>query len=502
MNNSLLISVPSAAKKLGVPKKAVLSMINTGVLVGIAAAGDTYITTQSIESLAGQNSTVDSGQHPSGYPEPQEVSCLLTKNDVVVEPEKVGADMVYKGSVSSLKDGRFMVQIDLGKTPDGKRKRESKSFKSQKEADAYLAKRLQELNGVQVVSTPFVPAQPMASLALSQYTQLTFEEYAIELLNSGVGKATTRTIENYRRGSKMMLPYIGSKKMVEITEQDIKKAFEKIRYAYAKSGVRHSFNTTKLIFQTALDNNDIPVDIMRRLRCPTSKKPVAKDKYPTFSDEDIDVLFQTSRKYSLELYTIFAVLECTGMRPGELRALEWDSFDPLQKTIRIQQAATVQYEEITTLKRQAKHRDIISTPKSEYSVRTLRLSDLAVKALQEWKQFVSRSRSAGKRNSQFIFSDKVGNVRSESSYQSLIQRYRKQYHIEDMGINLYKFRHTMCTRLILSGQPISVIQRIMGDNTPDIIMKIYTHVNEEMAMKATEGFYDELNRKNANRMVV
>ena len=37
----------------------------------------------------------------------------------------------------------------------------------------------------------------------------------------------------------------------------------------------------------------------------------------------------------------------------------------------------------------------------------------------------------------------------------------------------------MCTRLILSGQPISVIQRIMGDNTPDIIMKIYTHVNSE-----------------------
>ena len=57
----------------------------------------------------------------------------------------------------------------------------------------------------------------------------------------------------------------------------------------------------------------------------------------------------------------------------------------------------------------------------------------------------------------------------------------------------------MCTRLILSGQPISVIQRIMGDNTPDIIMKIYTHVNEEMAMKATESFYEELNRKNANR---
>ena len=116
MNNSLLISVPSAAKKLGVPKKAVLSMINTGVLVGIAAAGDTYITTQSIESLAGQNSVVDSGQHPSGYPAQEELPCLLTKDNVVVEQEKAGAGMTYKGSVSSLKDGRFMVQIDLGKS--------------------------------------------------------------------------------------------------------------------------------------------------------------------------------------------------------------------------------------------------------------------------------------------------------------------------------------------------------------------------------------------------
>ena len=67
-----------------------------------------------------------------------------------------------------------------------------------------------------------------------------------------------------------------------------------------------------------------------------------------------------------------------------------------------------------------------------------------------------------------------------------------------MGVVFYKFRHTMCTRLILDGQPIPVIQRIMGDNTTDVIMKIYTHVNEEMALKATTGFYDNLNKKHAD----
>lgn len=499
MNNSLLISVPSAAKKLGVPKKAVLSMIDTGVLVGIAAGGDTYVTAQSIESLAGQNSVVDSGQHPSGYPAQEELPCLLTKDNVVVEQEKAGAGMTYKGSVSSLKDGRFMVQIDLGKTPDGKRKRESKSFKSQKEADTYLAKRLQELNGVQVVSTPFVPAQPVVSLTPSQYTQLTFEEYAVKILNEGVGKATTRTIEGHRLGIRPMVELIGHKKMVDLTTQDLRKAFEVIRYKYLKSNVTRSFNITRLMIQTAFENGEIPADIIGKMKCPTSKKPIEAEKFPTYSEEEIATLLKTSREYSLELYTMFTLLECTGMRPGEMRGLEWSVFDAEKKTIRIKQAATVQFEKLESIRRQAKAKDIISVPKSAYSVRTLRLSDLAVKALLEWNKYLSKSRNQKRADSPYIFPNAKGNFKSETSCQSIIQRYRAEFHLE--GVTFYKFRHTMCTRMILAGQPISVIQRIMGDNTTDVIMKVYTHVNQEMAMKATEGFYDELNKRHAGMMV-
>ena len=47
----------------------------------------------------------------------------------------------------------------------------------------------------------------------------------------------------------------------------------------------------------------------------------------------------------------------------------------------------------------------------------------------------------------------------------------------------------MCTRLILAGQPIPVIQRIMGDNTIDVIMKIYT-MSQKIVMAACEGYYD------------
>ena len=354
------------------------------------------------------------------------------------------------------------------------------------------------MNGVQVDSTPFVPAQPMASLALSQYTQLTFEEYAVKILNEGVGKATTRTIEGHRLGIRPMVELIGHKKMVDLTTQDLKKAFEVIRYKYLKSNVTRSFNITRLMIQTAFENGEIPTDIIGKMKCPTSKKPIETEKFPTYSEEEIATLLKTSREYSLELYTMFALLECTGMRPGEMRGLEWSVFDAEKKTIRIKQAATVQFEKLESIRRQAKAKDIISVPKSAYSVRTLRLSDLAVKALLEWNKYLSKSRNQKRAESPYIFPNAKGNFKSETSCQSIIQRYRAEFHLE--GVTFYKFRHTMCTRLILSGQPISVIQRIMGDNTTDVIMKVYTHVNAEMAMKATEGFYDELNKRHIGMM--
>lgn len=496
-----LLPIQAVSKDLGIPKSGVQSLIDNGKLFAVDVDGKPYITAQSVIGLLRQKPPADFGQRDNGYPPLEELSSLLTKEKLVERPEKAGAAMIeYKGSVSTLKDGRFMVQIDKGKKPNGKRDRESKGFRDESEAYNYLEKRLAELNAKQVqpVTAAVPPTLPVPAISQGNYTTLTFEEYAVNLLNEGVGKATTRTIEGYRRGLWPVIKHIGKIPMVEITPQDLKKMFEKMRYEYAKSNMTRSFNTTRLVLQTAYDNNEIPTDPMRKLKCPSSKKPVVKSPFPTYSDEDIKTLFSTSKEYSQELYTMFAVLECTGMRPGEMRALEWNSFNPAEKTIHIKQAITTEYEEIKTIKKAAKSKEILSVTKSEYGVRTMRLSDLAVQALQEWRKKLDRVKNISQRDSAFIFPDRKGNFKSETSCQTTIQRYRKKYGLEDIGVVFYKFRHTMCTRLILDGQPIPVIQRIMGDNTTDVIMKIYTHVNEEMALKATEGFYDNLNKRHAD----
>lgn len=62
-----------------------------------------------------------------------------------------------------------------------------------------------------------------------------------------------------------------------------------------------------------------------------------------------------------------------------------------------------------------------------------------------------------------------------------------------MGITLYLFRDALCTRLSLTGMPVSVIQEIMGDITQDVVLGIYTHVTNEQALKAYSGYCENSN---------
>lgn len=211
--------------------------------------------------------------------------------------------------------------------------------------------------------------------------------------------------------------------------------------------------------------------------------------------KEIEYIFRTSKVYDKELYAIFTLLESTGMRPGEMRALEIDSYDPEDKSVTIYQAATYEFEDITDLKKNPKSMAILATPKSEYGVRTLEISDIAVAALHDWLEEKASHPSEAVRNSKYIFSDKYGSFKPESTCQSLLYRYKEKYAINDMEVTFYKFRHTMCTRLLLAGTPIKVVQALMGDNTAEMVMKVYAHLEKEMARENAKPFYRALNQK-------
>ena len=320
-----------------------------------------------------------------------------------------------------------------------------------------------------------------------KYSSLTFEQYAVKALNRGVKKAHSRTIENYRTGLNLVAGELGQLRIAEIGEEDLRRAFRRLEGKYAKSTLRLAFTITRYILRNAYETGDIPLDPTRRWEMPQSTKPQRGEKKRVYTDGEIAEIFRTSKAYHQELYTMFALLECTGMRPGEMLGLEWSSYDKNARTLHVYQAVTRQFGTIRELDRAAKSKSVLAVPKSEYSVRTLRLSDTAVEALDAWRTALRRSTNRAKARSRFIFPGGRGRFRSLSGAEKLLQQYRKACHMQD--VTFYKFRHTMCTRLALDRQPISVIQRILGDNSPDVITRVYTHVGADDALRAMDEYF-------------
>jgi integrase len=96
----------------------------------------------------------------------------------------------------------------------------------------------------------------------------------------------------------------------------------------------------------------------------TSPRPVGREIKP-LSREQARVLLETVRGNALEAFYVLAVT--TGMRNGELLALQWRDLDLEARTLRV---------------RRSVFNGAVSPPKTAAGKRTVRLSDMAVAALE------------------------------------------------------------------------------------------------------------------------
>ena len=487
-NNGMLLPIQAVAEELGIKESGVEELITTGRLSSIPINGNKFVSAQAIANMLGCDST-HFGQNSSGQTD-KEALYYIPEYEYEVDSMK---KREYRGTVSKLSDGTFIAQVVIGWDAKGQRIRKSARFSTEEAAQKHVDEKVSILNAGGKYEDIIIPATPTTPEIVGNYTNMTFEEYCIKRLNEGVGRAMKRTIEGYRTALAPIIREIGEKKIVEINEEMLKPVFIKLSYHYKQSSLTKSFRTVRMIMTMALEDGDIPNDVFNRLKCPRSQKP-DKKKRKAYTEKDREIIMKCSKDYHNKmLYPIFALLDCTGMRPSELRALEWSSFNAKAKEIYIYQAVTKVYEDIEDITIMPKFTEIISTVKSDYSNRTLRLTDMVVEALIDWRKELDTMPRA-MRESKFIFPSQSGDFRSETSMMSLIHRFEDKYNLKSMDIEMYRFRHTFCTNLLLAGRPVSVVQLLMGDNSPDVVMKIYNDIQHKQADEASKSFYENLNK--------
>ena len=156
---------------------------------------------------------------------------------------------------------------------------------------------------------------------------------------------------------------------------------------------------------------------------------------------------------------MFGIILClyTGLRIGELLALEWSDIDISKGELSVTKTCYDGKDE------NGKGCRIIGTPKTDTSRRTIPLPKQLIPFLKERKK-----RSLSK----FVVSNgaKIVSVRSyQRSFELLLVKLKIPHH------GFHALRHTFATRAIECGMDAKSLSEILGHKNPTITLKRYVH---------------------------
>lgn len=465
------LTVKEVANELGVDVDDVDLVIKNGELSYRKIGTKIVIPISSLEKYLSSDLSKDTFDNIK--------EATLTSNETI-ELVEDGVDMA-KGSITYVKQANlWLYQIDLGKTPDGKRIRKSKSFKTQEEARKALEQELAILN----------TNVNNKNKKLIMKDDTLMSDYLNYYLSLELGRGGSRTRDCYFYASEHIVKGLGEYKLNELTPEIIIRFLNNLKKKYSQSTLDKVYLVLKMCLKYAVDSEIMSKNPLKNVTKPKSTK-IKKDEYKAYSENEILDILTAVRNY-YDLYPIILILIFTGMRPGELRALKWENIDFLEKSIYIKAAATI---DITNTKIgvKAKTKEIISSTKSAYSVRKLFVPDEVLTALKDWKEYMNTDKSYMKvKNSEYIFPNSNGGFIGDSVLRNRFKKFLVSEGFDGDGFTLYRFRHTYCTTLIKNGVEIPTVQRIMGDNTTDVILKIYTSINTNDIKKASTKAYSNL----------
>lgn len=161
---------------------------------------------------------------------------------------------------------------------------------------------------------------------------------------------------------------------------------------------------------------------------------------------------ETSKPYMV------GVLIClyTGLRIGELLALEWSDIDFSNGTLMVDK--TCHYGK----NRDGQYGRIVDTPKTETSIRIIPMPKQLLPILREHKKISSP-----------LVISKKGEGISNRTYQRNFESLLKSLNIKHRGF--HALRHTFATRALECGMDVKTLSELLGHKSPAVTLKKYAH---------------------------
>lgn len=370
-------------------------------------------------------------------------------------------------------------RLDLGPDPKtGKRRQTEKGgFRTKPEAEAAWAKAFTEVSEGTYVAEKNVLFKDFAKQWIEMY--------------ASTGKVRSSTVDIRRDKLKNILAYFSQIQVRQITRKMYQDMLNDLKVKeYAAKTISSIQECGKLLFKKAMELEIITSDPTEYSMLPSFQQTVEEleeeVELPKYLEkEELAKFLETCKKFGRSRdYVIFYALAYTGMRVGEICALNWRSIDSVNHTFLINKTiynpgGVEDYE--------------LHPPKTKKSKRTIDVDPAVISELEIHKA----QQNKVKMNKRNIWHDKDFVFAREKTFPGYpetivyVERRMKRY-LKLAGLNTvltpHSLRHTHTSLMAEAGATLEEIMERLGHANDRVTKEVYLHVTKARKKDTSHKF--------------
>jgi integrase len=288
----------------------------------------------------------------------------------------------------------------------------------------------------------------------------TFAAYAKSWLQTASRNLKASTLRFYRGHlDQHILPALGNRPLSTIRRADCRDLVTNSRAKGLKvATVRGIARTLSTILSQAVEDELLPGNPALRLGRYLRNADAPEPQIDPFTREEVAQLLQVARERLPEWYPWLLCGLRTGMRAGELLALQWGDFDWRGSYLQVRRNLV---------------RGQLTTPKN-HQQRRVDLSRQLRRELRLWRR---RQRAAwlkfGQPFPEWVFPSVTGTALDESNVRKMFNHILDAAGLHHRGP--HQMRHTFASLLLQDGAPITYVSRQLGHKDASITLRVYAH---------------------------
>jgi integrase len=291
-----------------------------------------------------------------------------------------------------------------------------------------------------------------------------FGEIAAEWWEEAQPDLAYQSIKTYRPAYRRAVEAFGDTPIKNIRPKDISLFLRKMaKDGKAEKTIANQRMIISLVMDHAILENDIEVNPCTAVQVPKEAKKKMQRKSASEFDET-----KVKQTYDIWIFPYIAIM--TGMRKGEILALQWKDIDFERNVINVTKSV---YHE--------GDRPYIKSPKTEESIRTVPLLAPLKKVLLDKK---------GNKDD-YIVSDDGTKPLTNRRFITLSDNYREK---TGVTCTAHQLRHSFATIAFECGLPVKSVQEILGHKQLSTTMDIYTDFRKKSIEEAAELLNEKLSK--------